>query len=168
MDASRVRRVLILALAGIIAVAAPSVGQEAAADSPAPEVTIESITITPDKPAADTLCKMSIRLKNHGQSIASKLGVTVSINGTQVPVYANHLWMFPLPAGEAADLSLYNFWSTETSRPMPKDGKLTVEVTLNEAERYSIEMAAGVETWTPLGAAEGLPSSASVTLEMTR
>ena len=38
-----------------------------------------------------------------------------------------------LGAGQVADLPLYNFWSSETGRPYPKDGRLVVEVRLTGA-----------------------------------
>ena len=134
----------------------------------APEVTIETILVEPAKPAADTLCRLSVELKNNGDQVASQLGFKVVINGAEIPVYSNQLFMFPLPPGESTELALYNFWSTETSRPMPKDGKLKLEVTLLEAQRTKIEMVEGVETWTPLGEVPGLPAGASLTLEMAR
>ena len=159
-------RVSALTLLLAAAIGPGAMAQEA--QKVAPEVTIEAILVEPAKPAADTLCRLSVELKNNGSQVASQLGFKVVINGTEIPVYSNQLFMFPLPAGETTKLALYNFWSTETSRPMPKDGKLKLEVTLLEAQRTKIEMVEGVEIWTPLGEVPGLPSSASLTLEMVR
>ncbi len=133
-----------------------------------PEITIEAIIVEPEKPGADTLCRLRVRLQNHGNQIASQLGFKVKINGQEIAVYRNQLFMFPLAPEAASELALFNFWSTETSRPMPKDGKLRLEVSLLEAQRTKVEMVEGVETWTPIGAVPGLPSSASITLEMSR
>ncbi len=78
--------------------------------------------------------------------------------------------MFPVPAGGEGEVQLYNFWTTETSRPeMPKGGKYVVEVALREAQWMSITMeeedGEEIEVWRPLGAVENLPISATVTLE---
>ena len=135
---------------------------------PTPQVTIESITIEPAAPAADTLCKLKVKLQNNGTEIASQLDFKVSINDQPLPVYRNQIFMFPLPAGQSAEIKLYNFWSTETSRPMPKDGKLEVEVTLAAAQWTKVAMEEEVEVWTPLGEVAGLPNSKSVTLDMKR
>jgi len=133
---------------------------------PSPQITIEAVTIEPSTPAADTLCKLQVTLKNHGSEIASQLDFKVKINDQMLPVYRNQLFMFPLKAGETSDLKLYNFWSTETSRPMPKDGKLTVEVSLVAAQWTKVSMEEDVEVWQPLGEVEGLPHTQSVTLKM--
>jgi len=134
----------------------------------APKITIEAITIEPSSPADDTLCKLHVTLKNHGTETASQLDFKVKINDQMLPVYRNQLFMFPLEAGASSDIKLYNFWSTETSRPSPKDGKLTVEVSLVAAQWTKISMEEDVEVWQPLGEVEGLPQSKSVTLEMKR
>lgn len=142
------------------------VAQETAAEGP--KITIEAITIEPSAPAVDTLCKLQVTLKNHGTETASQLDFKVKINDQMLPVYRNQLFMFALEAGATADIKLYNFWSTETSRPAPKDGKLTVEVSLAGAQWTKISMEEDVEVWQPLGEVEGLPHSQSVTLEMKR
>ena len=153
--------VLVLAL-GVGTVAA----QEEAGASPG--VTIESVTIEPAAPAADTLCKLQVTLKNHGSEIASQLDFQVKINDQMLPVYRNQLFMFPVEPGKSSAVKLYNFWSTETSRPFPKDGKLTVEVSLVGAQWTKVSMEEDVEVWQPLGDVDGLPHSKSITLEMTR
>ncbi len=153
------------ALLAVLAVPAAVAQEPEAAE---PEITIRALIVEPEKPAADTLCRLRIQLHNSGDQVASQLGFTVTINGDEVPVYTNQLFMFPLQPGTTSELSLFNFWSTETSRPMPKDGKLKLEVTLREAQRTKIEMVEGVETWTPLGEVPGLPVTASRTLEMSR
>ena len=135
---------------------------------PRPPLTLEVVHVGPERPAPDTLCRLSVTLRNGGERIASQLGFTVTIDGQALPVYRNQLFMFPVAAGEAAELRLYNFWSTETSRPPPADGRLTVEVRLVEAQWMDIRDEDGVEVWTPLGAVTGLPVAASVTLEMSK
>ncbi len=147
-----------------------SPGVAMAQDTPAeaPQVTIESITVEPSSPAADTLCKLTVKLRNQGTEIASQLDFKVSINGQSLPVYRNQLFMFPVPAGDSAEIKLYNFWSTETSRPMPSNGKLEVEVTLAAAQWTKVSMEDEVEVWEPLGEVAGLPQARSITLEMKR
>lgn len=152
----------------VVAIAIPGLigAQDEAASTP--KITIEAVTIEPAAPAADTLCKLQVTLKNHGTETASQLDLKVKINDQMLPVYRNQLFMFPLAAGATADLKLYNFWSTETSRPFPQDGKLTVEVSLVGAQWTKISMEEDTEVWQPLGAVEGLPHAKSVTLEMKR
>lgn len=146
----------------------PAVGQAQEGAEQSPQITIESISIEPSSPAADTLCKLKVTLQNHGTEIASQLDFKVKINDQDLPVYRNQIFMFPLAAGQTGEIKLYNFWSTETSRPMPKDGKLEVEVTLAAAQWTKVAMEEEVEVWTPLGEVAGLPHSKSVTLDMKR
>lgn len=162
------RYLSIVAFAAALLLVSTAALLEAQEESATPQVTIEKIDIEPSSPAADTLCHLSVTLKNHGTEIATQLDFKVSINGTELPVYRNQLFMFPVPAGETAELKLYNFWSTETSRPMPQDGKLKVDVTLAAAQWTKVSMQDDVEVWEPLGEVPGLPHSQSVTLEMKR
>lgn len=136
--------------------------------SSAPLVTVEAISVEPPAPGADTLCKLQVTLQNKGTQVASQLDFKVTINGQELPVYRNQLFMYPVHPEQSAQIQLYNFWSTETSRPMPADGKLTVEVGLNAAQWMKIAMEDEVEVWEPLGPVDGLPSSQSVTLTMQR
>ncbi len=92
----------------------------------------------------------------------------VRINGQDLPVYQNQVFYTVVDPGATATLRLHNFWSTETSRPVPKDGKLTIEVTLAEARWMEVQTKDGTEVWTPAGAVEGLPSSKSVTLTLAK
>lgn len=147
----------------------PAAGQDTAEDETAPQVTAEAVIVEPDKPGPDTLCRLKVRLKNAGDQIASQLGFGVTINGQKLPVYANQLFYYALEPGGTTEMPLYNFWTTETSRPAPADGKLTVAVTLEEATWMDISVDGdGVETWKPLGPVEGLPSRASTTVELRR
>ncbi len=148
-------------------------GQEAPAAEgeakPAPVLSVEEIVVEPADPGPDTLCRLRVKLKNSGDRIASQLGFAVRINGQDLPVYGNQLFMYPLEPGAVSELKLYNFWTTETSRPMPADGRLALEVELKEAVWMDISTDAdGVEVWTPQGAIEGLPVSAKITLAMKK
>ena len=132
-----------------------------------PQITLEGIRVDPADPAVDTLCKLNVEIKNSGDRTVSQFGFSVKINDAELPVYLNQLFMYPVEPGTSLEIPLYNFWSTETSRPAPADGKLNIEISLREAEWMKIEMEEDVEVWTPLGAVENLPSSRTVTLTMS-
>jgi hypothetical protein len=163
-------RSTLFVLAAVLALGAPHAARAQEAEKAAtPPLSIEAIVVEPGKPAADTLCRLSVKLGNAGDEVASQLAFQVKLNGQELGVYGNQLFMFPVEPGGENDLRLYNFWTTETSRSMPADGKLTVEVTLTEARWMKIENDdEGVEVWTPLGDVPGLPVSKSVTLEMQK
>lgn len=163
--------VLVAALAGLVI---PAASQEAAV----PLLEVTKIDVQPASPAAETLCQLTVTLRNTGEENASQLGFAVKLNDQDLTVYGNQLFMYAVPAGGELEIPLYNFWTTETSRPtMPANGKFKVEVLLQEAqwmeistvtetvERAGVEIEEDVEVWTPLGAVEGLPVSSSVTLE---
>ncbi len=166
------RRVLVPLLVVTLAVSPPVlVAQEPTTGETEmePPIVIESVTVEPSTPGPDTLCRLRVELRNRGSEIASQLDFSVKVNDQEVAVYRNQLFMYPIPAGGAAEVPLYNFWTTETSRPMPSDGKLTVEVVLKDARWMKVEEdEEGVEVWTPLGDIEGLPVSSSVSLTMSR
>jgi hypothetical protein len=172
----RLRRVLTVAVTGLLALCVATV-PAAAQDAPA-QLAIAEIRVEPAAPAADTLCQLTVTVHNSGDRKASQLGFSVRLNGQDLSVYGNQLFMYAVPAGGELEIPLYTFWTTETSRPtMPADGQFIVEVALNEAQWMDISMEtetvdrAGqpveeeVEVWTPLGAVEGLPVTGNVTLE---
>lgn len=138
--------------------------QEAEGESP---LAVASVRVEPSAPGPDTLCKLTVSLANRGDRIASQLGFRVELNGESLLVYDNQLFMYPVEPGETTEIPLYNFWTTETSRPsMPADGTYEVSVTLREAQWTDISTdEEGVEVWKPLGPVEGLPVSASIVLE---
>ncbi len=147
---------------------APLASQEAGEEKTAPALTISAVHVEPANPAADTLCRLRVELDNTDPRIASQLGFAVKINGQELPVYSNHLFMFPVSPGGKSELALYNFWSTETSRQMPATGKLEIEVVLREARWMDISTEGETEVWKPLGDVGGLPVSRSITLEMAK
>lgn len=159
----------VMATLGLAVTGSPLPAQEATAGAEASKLSIAAVHVEPANPAADTLCRLRVEIANADERIASQLGFDVTINGQKLPVYGNHLFMYPVAPGGKSELQLYNFWSTETSRPMPASGKLEIEVTLREARWMDISNdEEGTEVWTPLGDATGLPVSASVTLEMAK
>lgn len=150
-----------------LAIGSLMLGRPATAQEPS-SITVEAITVEPASPGPDTLCKLTVKLANGGDRTASQLDFKVKINDQELPVYKNQLFMFPLPAGETVEIPLYNFWSTETSRPPPSDGKLGIEVTLAAAQWTEIKTEDGVEVWRPLGSVEGLPISKTLALSMSQ
>jgi hypothetical protein len=151
----------------------------AAAAAPAAEpaaparLVLEAARIEPtapggERPGAETLCRLTVTLRNTGSETASALGFKVEINRQELAVYRSHLFYYAVAPGKATEVPLYNFWTTETGRPFPADGKLEVSVALVEAQWTRVATQEGVEVWTPLGAVSGLPSTAAVTLELER
>lgn len=139
---------------------------------PAPGLTLEAVKVDPASPGPDTLCKLSVTVKSTGTKTASALGFRVKVDGKELPVYGNELFFRPVPpgnpAGSTTEVKLHNFWSSETGRPFPTGGRMTVEVTLVEARWMDVKTENGAEVWTPAGAVEGLPVSKSVTLTLAR
>ncbi len=165
---SMLGRLGLLALLALGSGPLPALAQDGTPAESQPTLKIAEVRVEPANPAADTLCRLTVALENTDERIASQLGFTITINGQELPVYRNHLFMFRADPGGTSELPLYNFWSTETSRPMPESGKLEIEVSLREARWMTIETIDGTETWTPIGDVEGLPVARSVTLEMTK
>lgn len=139
---------------------------------PAPGLTLEAVKVDPASPGPDKLCKLSVTIKNAGAKTASALGFRVKVDGKELAVYGNELFFRPVPpgnsAGSATEVKLHNFWSSETGRPFPTGGRMTVEVTLTEARWMDVKTENGAEVWTPAGAVEGLPVSKSVTLTVAK
>ncbi len=148
-------------------VLAATVAAQEAPPPPSP-LAIEEIAVDPAAPGPDTLCKLRVKVRNGGQQIASRLAFAVKINGQPLPVYANQLYLQNLPPGQASEVRLYNFWTTETSRPVPKDGKLAIEVALKEASWVEVKTEEGVEVSRPLGTVPGLPVAKSLTLTLRK
>ena len=161
-DRRRVRSAL-LALAALAV--APALGWAEQVARP-PVVTVEAVRVEPTAPTVETLCKLWVTLRNASEEKVSALELRVRVNGQELPVYGNHLFYSLLEPGATSELRLYNFWTTETGRPAPADGKLVVEVALVGATRMTVGTEEGVEVWTPVGPVEGLPSASSVTIAL--
>jgi len=141
----------------------------AAADKPAaPALTLESVQVEPAAPGPDTLCHLTVTLKNQGDRPASALEFTVKVGGAALPAYRDRLFLEAVEPGASRQVRLFNFWSTETGRPAPADGRLAVEVTLTAASWMKRETKNGATVWTPAGAVAGLPSSKRITLGMAK
>lgn len=172
--------VLLALLLGAPSPVPPAAAQEAAAsaessegdsvETPAPVLGLEAIEVAAAGEAdeatrlgPDTLCRLSVRVSNRGEETVSYLGFAVEVEGTPLVVYRNQLFVQALPPGETTTVDLYNFWTSESGRPAPTDGALTVTVRLEEARRVAIATdEAGAEVWTPGDAVAGLPVAATV------
>ena len=157
-----------LAFLLILLLAAPILFAQEGGEKAPPPLSIEAVKVDPASPAPDTLCRLSVTVRNAGTRRASAFEIAVRINGKELPAYKSRLYMQPLEPGATGEIRLFNFWSSETGRPAPQDGKLAVEVTLTRAAWVEKETKDGAEIWTPAGAVEGLPVSKTVTLTMAK
>lgn len=133
-----------------------------------PLVALSGIEVEPSSPGPETLCRLTVRVTNRGEEVASALAFHVKVAGQELPVYEKQVFLKAVPPGETVALALYNFWSGETGRPAPADGKLPVEVTLREARWMEVTEEEGTEVWSPLGPVEHLPSTVSTELTMAK
>jgi hypothetical protein len=132
------------------------------------QIGITAVSVDPAKPKAETLCTLRVDLENKGDQVASQLEFKVEINAANLPVYDNQVFMVPVPSGKTTEIKLYNFWSTETSRQWPEDGRLNIEVTLVAAQWMNISETDGIEVWEPLGPVEGLPVSQKASISLKK
>lgn len=148
-------KLALLLLAALLATANPSA------------LTLETVTVDPPSPGPETLCRLSVTVKNAGPKTASALGFRVKVDGHELPVYRQELFLRPVAPG-VTEIRLHNFWSSEKGRPFPASGRMTVEVTLAEARWMDAKTENGAEVWTASGPVEGLPVSKSVTLTLKK
>jgi hypothetical protein len=153
-----------VALVGSLLVAIPATAQQAA-----PKLVLEAAEVTPAKAPADALCQLSARIKNGGNAVATAFVFALKIDGREIAVYRNHVFMDPIDPGVTRAIKLYGFWTSETGRPLPATGDLTVELTLQEARWMKMEKdAQGARVWQDLGAVEGLPQTVEAIVELIR
>lgn len=171
------RRLSPLALAVLLTLAPALLAQEeappeAAAETPEPLLALEAVKVegppTGEAPGPETLVRLTVSIANRGEEIASALVFQVTVADQELPVYRDQVFLKAIPPGETTELRLYNFWTGETGRPAPADGKLPVEVTLTEARWTEVVDEEGVEVWKPLGPVEGLPVSASTVVTLKK
>lgn len=132
---------------------------------PAP-LTVEAIEVKPPNPGPDTLCQLRVRVKNAGPRQTSALAFEVRVGGQELPVYRKQLYLQTIAPGATGEVRLFNFWTSETGRPAPADGKLKVEVALKEARWVEVKQEGGAEVWRPGGPVEGLPALATLTVAL--
>lgn len=96
-------------------------------------LTIVAVDVQPPKPGRDTLCKLRVHIRNAGTALASDLSFQVTVNGKLLGNFLNHTFRTSLEVGKETEVPLFNFWSSEYSRPYPSDGRLIIEVRLTGA-----------------------------------
>src|SRR5438874_8519843 len=139
------------------------------AENPEPQVTLEDvlITLSPGKPieaegvSPGTLCNLKVKVRNRGAQKASSFGFGVKINGREMAVYDKMLYLQAVDPGSTGEIALSTFYSTEPGALLHKGGKVTVEVTLKQAQWVEIKKEDNTRVWTPLGEVKGLPFSKS-------
>ena len=157
-----VKRFALVLVAALLA--SPLLAQsEEAEDAKPPVLALEEVEVSPENPGPQTLCRLAVTVANRSDQPVTALHFAVEVEGNELAVYENQLFMNHLPAGESTRVELYNFWTDETGRPAPTDGKLDVTVTLDEARYLEIGDDEGTEVWTLGEAVGGLPVSASAT-----
>jgi len=148
---------------------APAAGQEEAPKQAAkPQISIDAVKVTPEKPGAETLCRLTVTLHNRGERAMTAFGFDVTVAGHPLPVYDNQLFLKALGPDETVDLALYNFWTSETGRPAPADGKMAVEIALREARWLTTGEEDGAEVWKLEGPVDGLPVSAKTVVTLAK
>lgn len=151
----------------LVAFSSPAAPVLATEEAPTVDLMLEKIAVEPARPGLDTLCKLTVTIRNHRAKTASQLGLKVSINGVALSVYGSQLFLSPIAPEATLDLPLYNFWTTESGRPAPANGRLEIEIVLTEAQWIEITTDdEGVEVWTPLGAVERLPPPLRLTVPL--
>jgi hypothetical protein len=143
----------------------PALAQEKPAP---PAVTIEAVKVEPAAPGPDTLCRLSVSLKNSGDRTVSAFEIAVKVNGQEIPSSKGRLYLQPVEPGQTGMIRLPNFWSTEAGRPAPRDGRLAVEIVLVGASWTEREARDGAEVWRPLGPVPGLPIAKTLTLTLAK
>ena len=126
-------------------------------------LTIVAVDVAPAKPGPDTLCRLHVRIRNGGTAAASDLSFQVTVNGKLLGNFLNHTFRTPLAAGQETEVPLFNFWSSEYSRPYPTDGHLLIDVRLTGAR-----WAAPGSTTTATLADSVQPLPAPFTVTLTR
>ena len=118
----------VIAWSAVILFAVASAAQE-----PKLEVVLSGFEVTPAAPGPETLCRLVVTVENKGSSAVYSFGFDVELNGRSLLVYEKQLFLQVIEAGEADEVALYNFWTSESGRPVPADGKIEVVVRLREA-----------------------------------
>jgi hypothetical protein len=153
------------------AAASPPAAQKSASAKPgasstradSPLLTLEAITIDPAIPGPKTLCKLRVKIRNKGNQAATAFLFRVHINGQALPVYKNYVYLQTIAAGATGEIKLFNFWTTESTRPVPKDGNLKLDVTLQEARWVEVTRKDKETDYKLLGNVPNLPVSLSLT-----
>jgi hypothetical protein len=132
--------------------------QAHAASSP---VSIEAVSVTPQKPGPGVLCTLGVRLKNSGTHIATDFRFSVKIDGQDVATYKVESFAQNVAPGASDTIALHNFWT-----PTAPKASVTVEVSVLEGRWADVKQEGNTSTTTPVGPIEGLPVSATQSVQM--
>ena len=145
-------------------------GAQAEGEQSSGPLAVLAIEVEPARVAADTLCSLTVRLENRGERPIYALAFEVLVGGAALPVYRDQLFLQRIPSGETS-VELFNFWSSETGRPLPAGEHLEIEVAVLSA--LFLDEATGREpgtdggdggegeAWRPGGAVPELPTRAT-------
>jgi hypothetical protein len=100
-------------------------------------------------------------LKNNGSRSVSFFRFNVKIDGQDVPVYKLDTYALNIDPGTVGELALHNFYSP------PQAKAFEVQVTLVEAQWVEVKKDGPNTTTTPSGAVAGLPTAASLSVEVS-
>lgn len=164
---------LALAAALCLALPVPGPAQEPPAES-AEEVDVEveshlvfaGLRMSAAETDLPKLVSLSVEIANESERPITALGFEVVVEGVSLPVYDNQLFMQRLAPGETSTVELYNFWSGETGRPNPEDGRLDVTIRLREARWLTVTKEGTTDVWEVGDAVPGLPLEAKATLAL--
>lgn len=146
-------------------VEAPAETGEAETEVEAP-VVLEAVWLEPTGTEEPVLVRLAVELANRSERSLTAFGFDVEVEGVELPIYERQLFMRQLGGSETLTLDLYNFWSAETGRPAPADGRLDVRVTLREARWLEVKTENGMEIWETGDPVPGLPVAATARLEL--
>ncbi len=148
-------------IAIVLGILAPAiVAQRSEAASPL--VTVEAILVQPQSPPPDALCKLGVKLKNAGSQTASYFRFKVKIDGQDVAIYKDQLYVVNVEPKTSGTIDLYSFWT-----PAGNKASFSIEVTLVEAQWVEVKRQGDTVTTTAVGPVEGLPVSATETVRMS-
>src|SRR6476659_5870516 len=72
----------------------------AAEEKPAPPpLTLQAIQVEPPSPAPNTLCHLTVTVKNAGDRPASALELAVKVGGRELPAYRGRVFLMPVEPG---------------------------------------------------------------------
>ena len=126
-----------------------------------PLVSIEAVSVAPQRPGAGVLCTLGVRLKNTGTHTATDFRFKVEIDGQDVATYNNESFAVNVGPGGSDTIALHSFWSPATAK-----ADFTVEVTVLEGRWADVKREGNTSTTTPIGPIEGLPVSATQSVHM--
>ncbi|HSG39363.1 MAG TPA: CARDB domain-containing protein, partial [Thermoanaerobaculia bacterium] len=116
---SRVSRLLLPATFVALALGSALVASAQETTKKKTALVLEKVTVEPASPGADTLCRLSVTLRNTGDRQASALEFAVKVNGREVRAYKERLFLQPVEPGAKREIRLLSFWSNESGRPLP-------------------------------------------------